>query len=304
MAATPSNVNSAEFTIVQLAGADDYGTQITNPGLNNWVTEEFDQDASGLLVPLIPPAQITQEPPLEFGGFLNNLNDNHLVGMAINASGSPSYNLANTVVPITIGYGRHTTASTGWETTGCFATRLNITGREKQLAQFSASLVGLVTDVATLTLDTTPTMPEFYPMPKATFALGTTFDTAVSKTTTLIDFALALNTGYTPQTYSDGNQYYGNVCESKKVCDLTLTMAYNATSLAEWVKYDARNPSCAQIVLTSTGGSSTVTIQVFGYYLNNWRWERREGKQALVGTLRGYWDLDGAVYEAFEITPA
>ena len=304
MASTPSNVNSAEFTIVQLAGADDYGVQITNPGLNNWLYEEFDEYTGGLLAPVIPPAQITQEPSLTFSGFLNSVNDNHLVGMAINAAGSPTYVSANTVVPITIGYGRHTTASQGWATTGCFATRLNITGREKQMVQFSADLVGLVTDLATITLDTTPTMPEFYPMPKAVFSVGTAFDTVVAKATTLVDFAVALNTGYSAQQFADGDQFYGNICEGKKVLDFTVTMAYNATSVAEWVKADGGNPSVLHIVLTSTA-SSTVTIQAFGYYVpGSWRWERREGKQCLVATLRAYWDISGAAHEAFEITPA
>jgi hypothetical protein len=305
MATTPTNVSSSAFSIVQLSGADDYGSKITNQALTNWLLETFDDYPSGFLAPVIPPAQITQEPRLTFGGFLNDFNDDHLVGMAINATGSPSYVTANTVVPITIGYGRHTTASHGFETTGCFATRLNITGRMKQLVQFSADLTGLVTDVATLTLDTTPTMPEFYPFGKIAFSIGTSFDdeSYAAKTTSLLGFSATLNTGYTPDEYSDGAQYYGNINEDVKVMDLELRMAHNATSMAEWAKWDGGTASAAKIVLTSTAGSSTVTIQVFGYY-HEFSQVEEAGKLVNVGKLRAYWDIAGTTHEAFEITPA
>jgi len=288
MAVTPSNVSSAEFTVVQLAGTDDYGTEITGGGLSNWELETFDQYTGGFITPIIKPTQIKQYPRLTFGGFLNSVNDTHLVGMALDVDGTISYVSANTVVPITIGYGRHTTASQGFQTTGCFATRWNITGRANQLIQFTADLVGTATDVATLTHDTTPTIPAFYPWEKMTFKLGTAFGTYTAAATTLIGFSWSLNTGYTPGFYAGGTQAYVNIDEGVKVLDLELRMAHNATSVAEWVKYDAVNPTSIELLLTDTA-TGTLKLETFGYYLN-FRQEKEAGKLVLVGSLRAYYD--------------
>ena len=85
-----------------------------------------------------------------------------------------------------------------------------------------------------------------------------------------------------------------------------MTADSSARASGRWegsVKYDAGNPTSVELLMTSTGGTNTCKLELFGYYMG-FRQEKEKGKLILVGTVRAYVDITGdpAPDKAFAVT--
>lgn len=270
MTVTPSITPSA-FNLVQIGGVDQYGTRITQFGLQKEFATFEDEEAGLLAAHVTPPTIIKQNPALVWAGRLNALCDGELIGMCLDADGTLSWDALNTIVDKVFVYGDASTAGagTGWQTTGCFGERLRITARPNTMIEFTASLRGQVTTKKTdATIDVTPSGTEFYPFERAVFSIGTAFGTYSAAAKLCLGLTMDMVTGYFPVFTPDGNAYYSDIGERKtKAMILDLILGDNAAAVAEYDKYADGNPTSIKFLMTSHGGSNTCTIEAYGHYL-------------------------------------
>ncbi len=267
---TPS-ITPTAFNVVQVGGVDQYGTRITQYGLQLEKATFEDEEVGLLAAHVTPPTTIKENPALVWSGRLNALCDGEIIGMCLDADGSLSWDSLNTIVDKTIVYGDASTAGagTGWQTTGCFGERLRLTARPNTMVEFTASLRGKVTTKKSdATIDVTPAQTEFFPFELMTCSIGTAFGTYVAKAKLCLGWTMDLVTGYFPVFATDGNAYYADIGERKtKAMILDLTLGDNADAVTEYDKYRADNPTSIKFVMTSDGGSNTCTVQAYGHYL-------------------------------------
>jgi len=237
--------------------------------------------ASGFGAPAIYPEKIKSLPMLTMGGKLSATIKGDLATIcgcvaASNYKDNSRAAAAKTGM-VTCIYGDANVG--GFTTTGCVGSRLTVTGRTNELADFSVDMFGLTTTQTVCTagavVDT-----EFFP-----FELGTnTFGAD-----TLLGYTLTFDTGLVPVFAMDGlgpTAGYGEVGDVGANCTLQVTLAANAAALTEWGKYSAITAVTPTLTLIGTA-ASTWAIALKGYYTE---WDRADvnGLGAHRATITGH----------------
>lgn len=285
------------FDIVKIGNLMDEGTRMTSFGMGHQF-HIFDDQTSGFLGIASAPVLLKEDPRLTWEGYLNTLNDGTLLSVCLDGDGDIDWDAANAPSITSFHYGATGGTTLGFVTSYCIGTRLQITGRPNELVAFTCDMFGLQTSLETLTAQV-PTARYYYPWERGVFSIGTAFGTYVAKADTCFGFTINYDTGYYPQFALDGLQYYTGVGERKKACTVDIVMAQGATCLAEYAKWAAGTPTSYEFVLTASDGTTTFTIEVYGFY-TAFDYGDQDGLMIANATMTGHYDASNT--EMFQIT--
>jgi len=272
-------IAGACYRVVSAGGTSQQGSILTRSNAAHKRLHLYPNQVSGHGAPVLEPGDLRDLARMTWAGYLNASNKAAVAGLCAIA-GTPDFgtNLVASISALTIIYGDPVVGA--FQTTECFGTRLRLTGRSGQLVRFSVEMVGKATTATTVTAPAIADA-EFFPFEKGTHGIGDD---------TLLGFDVDYRTGFFARFAPDGELGYSGINESlrQRALAVTLYLAHNAASYAEWADYAAITRADHTLTLSGSDGSTCV-IAVGGYYED---WDYREQNKLLVAkaVLRGVWD--------------
>jgi len=272
-------IAGACYQVISAGGTSQQGSVLTRSNAAHKRLHLYPGQTSGHGAPVLEPGDMRDMAQMTWAGFLNAANKGAIAG-ACAISGTPDFgtNLVASISELTIVYGDPVVGA--FSTSSCFGTRLRLTGRTGKLVKFSLELVGKATTTTTVSAPAIGAA-EFFPFEKGTHGIGDD---------TLLGFDIDYRTGFFARFAPDGTQGYTAIHESlrKRSLGITLYMAHNAASLAEWDDYDGITRADHTLTLSGSDGSSCAIV-VGGYY-TGWSYGAQDKLLVAKSVLTGVWD--------------
>ena len=272
-------IAGACYQVISAGGTSQQGSVLTRSNAGHKRLHLYPNQTSGHGAPVIKPGDMRDMGRMTWGGYLNASNTAAIAGLCAIA-GTPDFgtNLVASISALTIVYGDPVVGA--FSTTSCFGTRLRLTGRTGKLVQFAVEMVGKATTSTTVAAPAIADA-EFFPFEKGTHGIGAD---------TLLGFDIDYRTGFYARFAPDGGTGYSGISESlrQRALTVTLYLAHNAASFAEWADYAAIVRNNHTLTLSGSAGTACV-IALGGYYVD---WDYKEQDKLLVAraVLGGVWN--------------
>lgn len=265
------------FSVVSVGGTAQQGSILTRANAAYHRYHIYDNETTGYSAVVSKPGDMNDMPQLTWSGYLTAGNKAAIAGLFA-LSGTPDFSsgLAASISKKTVNYGNTQVGS--FSTTGCFGTRLQISGRPNELVRFSVDMIGSTTTTTTISRASI-TDVEFFPFERGTQTFGSD---------TLLGFTVTFNAGFYPRFSMDGSVGYSEVSEGMHSLVAEFILAQNSTALSHYSRYSGNSRSTPTITLIGTQGSACV-IALGGYY-TDWQYGDQDGTMVAHAILSGVYD--------------
>lgn len=260
------------FSLVSVGGSQQ-GSILTQANTAYHRYHIYDNETTGYSVIVSKPGDMNDMPQLTWSGYLTPSSCSAIAGLCA-LGGSPDFSegLVDSISKQTVVYGDTQTGA--FSTSGCFGTRLQITGRPNELVQFSVDMIGSTT-TTTSALSANTANEEFFPFERGSSTFGSG---------ALLGFTITFNTGFYPRFSIDGSTGYSGISEGMHSLTAEFMIAH-ASSSTEYGNYGANSPTGPTIILIGTEGSTCV-IALGGYY-TDWQYGDAGGIMVARAILSG-----------------
>jgi len=260
---------------VSVGGTAQQGSVLTRANATYHRYHIYDNETTGYSAIVSKPGDMNDMPQLTWSGYLTAANKSTIAGLcALSSTPDFSASLVSSISKKTVIYGD--TQVGAFSTTGCFGTRLQISGRPNELVRFSVDMIGSTTTKTTVSAAAI-TDVEFFPFERGT----QTFNDD-----TLLGFTITFNAGFYPRFSMDASTGYSGVSEGMHSLIAEFVLAHNSTSYStEYGRYSALTRVDPTITLIGTQGSTCV-IALGGYY-TDWQYGDFEGIMTARAILSG-----------------
>ena len=242
------------YAVTEAGGAAQYGSTLTRSNAAHKRLFLYPNQSTGYGSLVVEPGDMRDLSRMTWAGFLNGSNKGIIAG-ACALLGSPDFSerLVDSIATTTIAYGG--VGAGGYSASGCFGTRLRLSGRSNQLVRFSLEMVGKATTSVSVSSPGAGDSVDFFPLELGTGGVN------------ILGFDIDYRTGFFARFAPDGSQGYTAINESlgQRQLQATLFLAQNSDAMTQFTSYAGVGQAAHTLSLAGYDGSGCV-IELRGYY--------------------------------------